>query len=573
MRSSFFEINIATTGLFAAQKGLAVTGNNITNATTPGYSRQQLVQRASTPLSGFGTGMVGTGVETISVNRVRNSYLDSKLWAQNDKLGEYSVKAQQNALVESVFGEPSDSGFTALFDDFYQSIDDLSKLPQEAERKEAIKQTLESFTKYFNSASESLSEYQKDLNFEISTMVDEINLLATRIQSLNKQIYQAEMYGDVANTLRDERELCIDRLSQLANIEVKEKQIPTGIKDANGNEKMELRYEVKLNGQSLVDHFEVNTLQLTAIAPGDKTNPGEDVEGLYKITWDNGLDFDMYGTLSGELRGAIDMRDGSGTDDTDPNKGNTYRGIPYYVKKLDQFASQFANSLNKIYNQVPDPANEGQYIQAALTKVVNGVEEEVLVKAADGTDLRVPKYTLLGATPDGQSIPGDMEAILKKDADGNYVDEDGDGFADLDITAKTMSLSYDVYKGSENIRTNFEHDPATGTNPNPGANDLLMALVGTKNDIHMFKEGDPKDFMISMFSELGINAKEANMYKSTQTNIIQTIENQRLSVSQVDTNEEFLNLIKYNQAYQAAAKIISTMDGIYETTIFKLGAW
>ncbi|MGL4799619.1 MAG: flagellar hook-associated protein FlgK [Cellulosilyticaceae bacterium] len=496
--SSFFELNVAMSGLFAAQRGLSVTGNNITNATTPGYSRQVLEQKASFPMSGHGIGMVGTGVDTIQVSRVRNSYLDSKLWAQNDSLGEYRVKAQQNALVESVFGEPSDAGFTKVFNDMYKAIDDLSKLPSEGERKEALRQMLNSFTKYYNSGSQSLSDFQKDLNFEVGAMVGEINMLATRIQSLNKQIYQAEMYGDVANTLRDERELCVDRLSELINVEAQEIEYtaPDGRK--------ELRYQVKVNGQSLVDHFDARFLDVKA---RETKQNGQDVDGLYDIVWEDGLDFKIDKELSGELRGALDMRDGCGT-----GSDNTYRGIPYYIKKMDQFVTGFAEEMNKIYNQGPD----GQ----PLTN-------------ADGS----PKYVL---------FVGD--------------------------TAKGFALNPDILNGTQDIRTNFAYEPPNA-NPNESNNDLLLALLGTKSDNHMFKEGDPKDFMISMFSELGINAKEAKMYETSQTNITNVIKNQRMSVSQVDTNEEFMNLVKYNQAYQVAAKLITTMDGIYETTIFKLGSW
>ena len=87
----------------------------------------------------------------------------------------------------------------------------------------------------------------------------------------------------------------------------------------------------------------------------------------------------------------------------------------------------------------------------------------------------------------------------------------------------------------------------------------------------MFKEGDPKDYMVAIFAELGINAKEVEMYQTTQTSVVQNLTNQRLSVSQVDTSEEFAYLIQYQQAYQASAKVMTTIDKIYETTIFKLG--
>lgn len=514
--SSFSEFYIAQSGLFAAQRGMSVTANNITNMGSPGYSRQVLNQQASKGMSGGIIGVIGTGVETTSIKRVRDSYLDQKMWSQNDMLGEYSVKVQQNELVESVFGEPSDAGFTKIFTDLFNGIDDLSKLPSESERKQALRQNLISFSKYFNSASESLSKYQRDLNFEIKAKVDEINMLATRIQSLNKQIYQSEMHGENANTLRDDRDLMVDRLSEIVNVEAKE----VVTVDKNNIEKKE--FVVTLNGQNLVDNFEIRTLTVKPRV-GNK-NP-EDIVGLYDVEWSDGLKFDMGDSrLSGELKGLIDMRDGRGT--TVVNVGGvditpdvTYKGIPYYISRLDTMVKGFAEHMNEIYN-----------------------------KDENGNQL-VPPLLLF------------------------EVDLDANGILDYSsLTAKTFKVSDLIMESASNIRTNYTDIPGV-SNPNPSNNDLLMDLLGQKDNKHMFKDGDPKDYMISVFSELGINTAEAKMYKSSQTNIKNTIESQRKSVSQVSQDEEFMNLVKYNQAYQAAAKIITTMDEIYDLTIQKMGVW
>ena len=561
MGSAFFEMNIASTGLFAAQRGLAVTGNNISNAATKGYSRQVLDQRASSAMPGYGRGMIGTGVDTTGVRRVRDSYLDQKMWGQKPALGEYKIKAEQNSIIESVFGEPSDTGFTKVFDDFFTAIDNLSKLPSEGERQEALRQMSISFTKYYNSAAQKLTEYQRDLNFEMKAKVEEINNLVTRITSLNDQIYRAELNGDIANTLRDDRELCVDRLSQIVNIDAKEVDVtrPDG--------KVDKQFQIKLNGQVLVDGTYGRLLKVSARTQDEKKNP-EDADGLYDIKWEDGLPFYMDDKdLSGELKGIIDMRDGRGSssftmngEQQDPSI--TYKGIPYYINKLDQFVQTFAKSMNEVYNQA---GTEGGQVYTDLT-------------LDDGTTIKIPKHALFTYTEGNSKTPVSIEDMLLRDKDGDIVLEEVDGemVAQIDyskMTAKQFSVSDTVYDGASNIRTNFEHDPVDGSNPNPSSNDLLLALGAQKNNNKMFKDGDPKDFMISMFSELGINAKEAAMYQKTQTNVTTTIENQRLSVSQVDPNEEFINLVKYNQAYQAAAKVLTTMDGIYETTIFKLGSW
>jgi flagellar hook-associated protein 1 FlgK len=641
---AFFEFNIAVSGLFASQRGLAVTSNNITNATTPGYSRQVLGQTADFPLMGLGVGMLGTGVATTNVMRMRDSYLDTKLWSQNDKLGEYRIKAQQSSIIETVYGEPSDTGFTKVINDLFKGIDDLSKLPDEKERQVALRQQIINYTKYFNNISASLSGFQRDLNYEVKAKVDEINLLGTRIQSLNSQIYQAEIYGDDANNFRDARDLCVDRLSELINVQTKEEEVEIDGKKFK-------QFSVKVAGQTLVDHMFVRELSIevrgakedqinnlsaeiadatTKLAAGGLTaaeetelknlvankcsklksldssivitgNIGdpastptyddyeislggqvlvedgtqlmklpkeklndEDVDGLYDVVWKDGLPFDMSdNNMSGELKGAIDMRDGCGT-----GSEVSYNGIPYYIKRMDDYVRQFATAMNETYSKDKDGyvALEDTTGTAFFKKVdANGdmiyydSNKVALIPQPDKNGIKVyqPKYQLFTYT-DGSSA-GTPEA------DPNLTN------AYKLMTTANFSISKEIYDDAGNIRTNYEHYPESGTNPNTSNNDLLLALSAQKDNKKMYKEGDPKDYMTAIFSELGINAQEANMYLKTQTSITSNIENQRLSVSQVDPNEEFANLIKYQQAYQAAAKLINTIDDIYQTTIFRLG--
>jgi len=641
---AFFEFNIAVSGLFAAQRGLSVTSNNIANTTTKGYSRQELGQSASIPLTGCGVGMLGTGVITTDVKRIRDSYIDSKLWSQNDKLGEYKIKVEQNSIIETVYGEPSETGFTKVFTDFFTGIDDLSKLPDEGERKTGLRQQMISFTKYFNQASTSLSGFQQDLNFELKSKVDEINLLGSKIQSLNSQIYQSEIYGDDANTFRDARDLCVDRLSELVNVQTKEEE------EVTVSGKVFKKFSVKVAGQTLVDHLavrelgiyvrgskedeinaltanianitkatvgvtptpvamttaQINSVQdslakikqldpttvttgnvltdtytITAGSPATqiaangvqtdklsyKLNP-EDVDGLYDVVWKDGLNFDMTdANMSGELKGVIDMRDGRGTGSAD-----YYNGIPYYIKRMDNYVRTIAETMNEIYSTDADgyielenaliPSNPSVFMKKDASGTIK-------YYAADKTALTgvppvppntyQPKYQLFTYTNGNTTGSPETDPNL---TDGYKL-----------MTAAGFSISKEIFDSSGNIRTNYEHYINGGTvvNPNPAKHDLLADLNAQKDNKKMFKEGNPKDYMIAIFSELGINAQEAKMYQSSQTSITNNITNQRLSISQVDQNEEFINLVKYQQAYQAAAKIINTIDGIYETTIFKLG--
>ena len=642
---AFFEFNIAMSGLFAAQRGLQVTSNNISNANTKGYSRQVLGQKASTPLSGLGVGMTGTGVSTTGISRMRDSYIDSKLWGQNPRLGEYNIKVTQNSLIEAVYGEPSDEGFTTVFNSLFSTLSDLSKNPSSGDAQMALRQELINYTKYYNNITGSLQKYQQDLNYQLKATVQEVNTLATRIQSLNKQIFESELYGDDANNFRDERDLCIDRLSQIGNVEIVEYE-----EMVNGEETK--RFRVNFAGQILVDHFTANTLSvevrgqeekdinavvkelqvrykaLKELDPADtdltnkqnaiqleiskleekaksissdinidpdgsitykkdgvntqvlkvnadgttssitlavdKLNP-EDAADLYDIVWNNGMSFNMSSsTLSGELKGIIDMRDGCGS-----NAEVTYNGIPYYIRRMDNYVRQFAQVMNEQYSM-----DENGYIAIGDGLTADSIAVAYIEKDKDGKIIACydkDKNKLNATATELSEIETKYTTKFKlftyKTSDSKGESTSGDDLVGNDysaLTAANFSISKEVFDDIKNLRTTYDKNDPSDTR-------FLLELLGQKDNKEMFKEGDPKDYMIAIFSELGINAKEAQMYQSTQLSVTNTITNQRLAVSQVDQTEEFTLLIRYQQAYQAAAKIMNTIDGIYETTIFKLG--
>ena len=420
---------------------------------------------------------------------------------------------------------------------------------------------MKSFTQYFNSTASSLEKYQRDLNFEVKNKVDEINIISRRLESLNKQIYQAEIHGGgMANSLRDERELQIDRLSELVDVEATEYEVPgqTG--------KPEKRYAVKINGQTLVDHF--TSRELDVKVRTDKNNPG-DVDGLYDVQWKDGLAFKMNDSnLSGELKGAIDMRDGNAnaSDIATGQQPYSYRGIPYYIQRLDTFVQDFAKSLNDVYvGGVNEKGESGSFLFGVGDQLADPVKRDEL-KLAIETAITAGEGAAAAETPPRTLTDKERADITNTETAGFYKDNLTDpDFYKKNFTAKNFSVNQDILNDPSTIRTTKDPDKL------PGGNDLMLDLMNQKHNRKMFNEGEPNDYMVSIFSELGINAKEANMYSASQSNMVNAIQNQRLSVSQVDQNEEMLSLVKYQQAYQAAARIISTMDTIYDITINRLG--
>lgn len=526
MREGFFGLNIAVSGLYTAQRNLDVINHNLANVNTPGYSRQQAVQTASKPMALYdGTGMIGTGSYVTAINRIRDEYLDFKYWSENDTAGEWSVKRTMLSEVEATFNEPSDSGFNTIMNDFYNSLQELAKDPGSEAIRSVVQEKGVTLAKYFNSLASHFEKLQQDVNDCIRIDVNEINSLGNQITQLNRQIYIAELDGNQANDLRDQRTVLVDRLSKLINIEANEVvvgKLPNGMDNKH--------FVITISGKALVDHFNFSKL---ALVPRTSVLNNDDPPNLYDVKWEDGNSLDIKG---GELRGYLDIRDGNdgkaGADGA--TKTPMYKGLPFYMNKLDQFVRTFAKAFN-----------EG---------IINGVDG---VGHNDGFGLDGVNgrnfFTILGA--DGNPLTtADFINLDSSDVDNRY------SF----MTAKNFSVSNEV-------TTDYNAIAASDTPNQVGNIENLNKLLEMRNNVHMFTEGAPEDFMKSLVSTLGIDSQQAQIFSKSQDVIIHQLTNRRTSVSGVSIDEEMANLIKHQQAYNASARMITTMAEVYDTLINRLG--
>jgi len=539
MTGSFYGLNIAVRGLYSAQRSLDIVNHNINNVNTPGYSRQQAVQVASTPVSLLnGTGMMGTGSEVIGVKRVRDEYLDFKYWSENTFYGEWSAKNEVLADLEVMFNEPSDSGFTTIMSDFFDALQELTKDPSSAATRSLVKQRGVTLANYFNSLATHLEEMQKDVNYRIQTKVEEINSLAVQIQQLNRQIYMYELDGNTANDMRDQRTVLVDKLSKIINIDANEVVVgytPDGREDRH--------FVITISGKALVDHFTVSKLALEQRATDEKVNQ-EDVANLYEIKWADGNSLNIKG---GELRGYLDMRDGN-EGSVNPDNGRVspdFKGIPYYQKKLNEFVRIFARAFNEGYIDTDGDksfdANEfgtGHASGYGFNSSVNGIR--FFTMTGEGKKALTSADFLNGATD-----PADIYDAYNK------------------ITAKNFSVSFDILDDYNLIA-------ASDTAGEAGNISVLNALLGFRRNTEMFSEGAPEDFMKSLVATLGIDRQQASNYSKNQKAVVNQIVNRRLSDSGVFIDEELTDLVKFQHAYNASAKMIQTMAEIYDTLINKL---
>ncbi|WP_024832774.1 flagellar hook-associated protein FlgK [Ruminiclostridium josui] len=542
MQQSFFGLNIALSGLYTAQRNLDVVGHNLSNATTPGYSRQQSIQSASNPLAVMdGTGMVGTGSQATGVQRIRDTYLDFKYWSENVANGEWSKKAELMNEIQITFNEPSQSGFVKIMDGFFDSLQELSKDPSSGAARALVVQKATTLAKYFNSTATHFEQFQNDINDQVKIDVDQINIIASQIQLLNKQIYNYELTGDTANDLRDSRTLLVDQLSKLANIQAKE---VTYGKLPNGDD--DIHFQITLGGKTLVDHFSVT--KLTVVQRSTKLNE-EDIENLYDIKWEDGNSVNITG---GELRGLLDVRDGKDGIDGTP----IYKGVPYYQRKLNEFVRTFAIAFNEGYTKI-----DSGYAHTVAGHV-DGYGYDGDLTDANSAPTGIRFFTMLGVGDTPISSADLIAGVTANITDPDYIDQVAEQYNK--ITAKNFSVSSDIINDANNIATS----DADGQN---GNTNILKKLMGIRSNQSLFKEGAPEDFMKSLVAGMGIDAQQAETFAKTQEALVKQVDNRRMSVSGVNLNEEMTNMVRFQQSYNAAARMIVTMGEIYDTLINKLG--
>lgn len=623
MPSTFLGLNTTRSGLNYYQAALNTTAHNISNAETEGYSRQQVIGKASSALRlNNSAGMQGTGVTVTDITQVRNSYYDVKYHNSNALSGEYSTKYDYTYEIETYFNEMNSStGYTALLTELQNSMKDLADDPSSATTRVQYVNDFQSYTELFNEIANNLQNTQRSLNDELAVRVGEINSIAKQIFTLNDQINNIELRAGNANDLRDQRMLLVDQLSELVNVTTEE--IP--IRATDGHESGATRFIVRINGEMLLDDLQCR--QLMAVPRDEKINE-TDIDGLYELAWKNadgtpGDEFDINSaTLTGKLAGLVAVRDGNNdygfvgktvqagynadgayvTMQTDKTftlntlniaaEGKiTINGTDYYY---DDFEAEYDNATGEI---------TGYTFQNLQILAADGSTRE----AANPADIKTGVTARIGKHVDFQGVPYCMSKLNEfvrtfsryindlctsgVDANGeqgldmlNTLDVNGDNLnlsatnADTSFRSKKTSyyrltaLNWDIHeevmKDSDKVVVSDKRAIEQGNVEDCAILQKIQDSL-TNNDI--FKQGSPSQYLESLISTLGVQTKKSKISSEHQDNIVYSINQQRLSESSVDSNEEASNLIIQQNGYNLSCKVMSVLDEIYDKLINATG--
>jgi len=215
---SGFGLDTALSGLTANQRALEVTGHNVSNLNTAGYSRQSVVM-ASAQTRTLGSWRVEMGVDIHEIRQIRHLFNDNIYRSESNNLGYWEARSKAIADVEAILGEPMTAGIQSALNNFWDAWQELSKSPESLTTRALLKQRSESLVEHLNHVGTQLNKLQADLNNEIKTRIDEVNDITESIAKLNVKIMSAEAAGNAPNDYYDERNSLVDRLSKLVKAE------------------------------------------------------------------------------------------------------------------------------------------------------------------------------------------------------------------------------------------------------------------------------------------------------------------------------------------------------------------
>lgn len=455
-------LSIARSGLMASQAQISTASQNVTNAQTPGYSRQRvtLVQGFPEQLP-FGT--FGTGVMVKNVERMRDELLDSG-YRRDSGAAAYSEE-RRDALqaIEDILGEPSSSGLASSMEQFWSAWSDLSTNPDSGAARGVVRERGAQIAGRLNTFGNQIEDARTVARTQLLVTTDRVNALASQVADINARIVAAEAAGTQAPDLRDQRDVKIDELSKLVGA--------TAYRQANGS------VNINVGGDSIVDGANFKTVRIQALT----TDPTKLGLALGAPAAGGTLTETMY-QVGGEMSGRLD-------------------------------------SYNTVY---PDAIRELDTIAAAIVTETNSRHRTGFIGNAAAGDFFDPTRT----------------------------------------TARTMRVDLAIAANAGNIA-------ASGIAGESGDNSVALRLAQMR-DTAVPVNGltvSLNEGYRNIVAGIATRVNSANGTASATRTLATSTDARRESIKGVSIDEEMVNLMKYQQSYAAAARLVTVVDEMAETLI------
>lgn len=618
MQSTFAGIELGKKSLMAHQAALHVTGHNISNAETEGYSRQKITLEVFDPLYIPGLtreltpGQIGQGVQVEKVLRARDMLLEDRILSESNGLAYWKEMNDWLYQVELIHNEPTDKSIMNVLDKFWASWQELANNPEEIGAREAVREYGNALTGHIKHNYAALKALRDNVEETVKARITEINSLAKQIAHLNGEILKSESVGDNPNDLWDKRDLLVEKLAGLVNI-----QIGRSDKD---------EFFIYIEGKHLVQgkHFEKLMLQ---------GNP--DNEGYSNVVWEN--DKSPLKLSSGELKALLDARDVE---------------LKHQIDALDMFTVNLMDLVNSIhrrgfglnlrsglnfFRENPLSINlrgdydfnrDGEIDGTAIFRITgtNTANRDDVVGLAGTITLNngiTVDYVATDTVADiinrvnnsgsdiKMHINSDRKAVIRSDTSEFFIahledsgdflvmysgilrDRGAEGSFDYRAAGMSGNISgeYMVTQNwhpsswmglDEGILNEVESIAAsTGTDTDgsgfpdlsagAGNGDNALNIAGIRFDRVMIGgSGRLNEFYQALITETGLKGERAENESINRGLIVENLINLRKSISGVNIDEELVNLVKFQHGYAAAARFVTEVNKMLDLLINRM---
>ncbi|GIQ62840.1 flagellar hook-associated protein 1 [Paenibacillus cisolokensis] len=521
MRSTFMGLETSKRALLTQSTSLHTLGHNIANASTTGYTRQRVNVAATRPIEAFGMmrsnapGQIGTGVQPVNIERIRDSYIDMQYRRENQRLGAWEVYDATLQSIEKIVNEPTDSGLSAVMGKFWNSLEVLNRDPSLLSARIDLIGTAVNLVETFKHMDTSFKTLASDIAANIDKKVAEANGYIANIAQLNDTIRRMEALGDNANDYRDQRDLLIDKLTSIVDVQYAETAdgmvniVAAGVQVVNGTEAAELTADNAATAtEGALAGYRWAQADVAKVV--DQLNAMVDtlVNGKVEITLANG-----------------------------------------YVASTDMTA------LNDVTLEDGTVIPAGQNIPAG-----SRIASEVRLEVNGFNGVHKLGYTL--------SDPAESGIAFFTTSDGSAT-----------FTMENIRVNPVVANDTSKIAAAGKYDVVNGSPVTiKGNSDIALVLAGLRDkvfeypaDMTSLTSGTIDDYFRAFTGDLGTRASDAARNLHNQLNMVDAVEYRRQSVSGVSLDEELADMIRFQHAYNAAARNMTTVDEMLDRIINQMG--
>lgn len=477
---TFGSLYTARTGLWAARRALDIVGQNIANANTSGYTRQEVSFTAAEPAHVINS--PGRGIAESIILRYRDEFLDRTYRSRAGMQGYHNARSQHLTQVEEIIGDLSEGGLRTALDEFFGSWDNLATNPTLPAARTQVISATEEFLSQARQAFQELGQLRSNVNQQIEIKVSELNKAARELAELNQAIMAGEGKGPHGNQLFDRRDLLLDSMARLGGV--------TGVRHDDGT------VTVHVGSLALVERNVAHTIDAKPFLDAT-TDPLTGVQStpmtLTSLTWNGTSEPVVF--PSGELAGLVQVRDGTIRDS---------------MEALDMLVRTVATEVNSLH-PAQDLDGDG---------IVDPATENFFVIGAEWMDIQ-------------------LNGRIKSDPS-------------LIVAAKPPSTAPGDGEGARAIARLRDKAMMTG---GPVGSSFVT----------------PGEFLQSVSTAVGLQVQEATRRAEGAELQVAQAEKHRQSVSGVSIDDEMTKMIQFQQAYNAAARVMTAIDEMLDVMVNRIG--